>query len=95
MAFESLGLDALVIDGRYPGWGASGRNAGFLMRAADNYAAAVDDLCREDAKALWTLTENNLTRLRLGIDRLPHYRAGELLVAFDAEEAAQTLAARD
>lgn len=92
MAFESLGLDALVIDGRYPGWGASGRNAGFLMRgAADNYAAAVDDLGREDAKALWTLTENNLTRLRsLGIDRLPHYRPQRsCLVAFDAEEAAQ------
>ena len=92
MAFESLGLDTVLLDARYPGWGASGRNAGYLMRgAADNYAAAVDDLGRENAKLLWTLTERNLARLRdLGIDRVPHYRPQpSCLVAFDEEEATQ------
>ncbi|MFG0292409.1 MAG: NAD(P)/FAD-dependent oxidoreductase [Phycisphaerales bacterium JB050] len=92
LALESQNLSILVLDQRYPGWGASGRNAGFLMRgAADNYAAAVRDLGREPAKALWTLTEDNLARLRaLGIDRIPEYRAQpSCLVAFDDTEAAE------
>ncbi len=92
LALESLGLSTLILDQRYPGWGASGRNAGFLMRgAADNYAAAVRDLGREHAKALWTLTEDNLARLRsLGIDHLPNYRPQpSCLVAFEKKEAAE------
>ncbi|MFI4853721.1 MAG: NAD(P)/FAD-dependent oxidoreductase [Phycisphaerales bacterium JB065] len=92
LALESQNLSTLVLDQRYPGWGASGRNAGFLMRgAADNYAAAVRDLGRQPAKALWTLTENNLARLRaLGIDRIPDYRPQpSCLVAFDDTEAAE------
>jgi glycine/D-amino acid oxidase-like deaminating enzyme len=92
LAFESLGLRALVLDQRYPGWGATGRNAGYLMRgAADNYSAAVGDLGRDQARALWKLTEDNLTRLRsLGVDRLKQYRPQpSCLVAFDGEEAAQ------
>lgn len=56
--------------------GASGRNAGFLMRgAADNYAAAVRDWGRETAADLWRLTEENLAALRKeGAESLNSYR---------------------
>jgi gamma-glutamylputrescine oxidase len=92
LALEDRGESALILDQHRPGWGASGRNAGFLMRgAADNYAAAVRDLGRDQARMLWRLTEDNLKRLRSrGIEGLSGYRAQpSALVAFEETEAAE------
>ncbi|MFU8829271.1 MAG: NAD(P)/FAD-dependent oxidoreductase [Phycisphaerales bacterium] len=98
LAFESRGLHPLLLDQRFPGWGATGRNAGYLMRgAADNYAAAVRELGREKARMLWRLTESNLNRLRsLGALELTHYRDyPSCLVAFETEEAEELASSCD
>ncbi|MEM1329723.1 MAG: FAD-binding oxidoreductase [Planctomycetota bacterium] len=70
------GCSFRVLERHRVAWGASGRNAGFLMRgAADNYAVAVREWGRDRAKALWTFTEENLALLRSwGIESLPNYR---------------------
>ncbi len=89
LALQDAGVDALVIDKGIIGAGASGRNAGYLMRgAADNYAAAVRDWGREKAKFLWQLSEANQTALLgLGADDLPGCipRPSCLLAASDTE----------
>ncbi len=76
LALERQGVDALIIERGEIASGASGRNAGYLMRgAADNYAAAVRDLGRDAARHLWKWTEDNLAMLRAeGIESLPTYR---------------------
>jgi glycine/D-amino acid oxidase-like deaminating enzyme len=70
------GVPAMVIERGAVAGGASGRNAGFLMRgAADNYAAAVRQWGHETARAVWRWTEENLTGMRgEGIETLPSYR---------------------
>ena len=77
LAFERRGIDALVIDRGPLGFGASTRNAGFLMRgAADNYAFAARHWGRERAREVWRWTEDNLRLLREeGIESLATYRA--------------------
>jgi gamma-glutamylputrescine oxidase len=72
---EARGLKAVVIEQDFPGARASGRNAGYLMRgAADNYAAAAQDLGRDRARSLWKWTEDNLAALRaLGVGTLPGF----------------------
>lgn len=92
LALEARGESVLVLDAHRPGWGASGRNAGFLMRgAADNYAAAVRDLGRDDARFLWRLTERNLEKLRsLGVPTLPCYQdRPSCLIAYEEDEDAE------
>lgn len=76
LAFERAGMDSLIIERGEIASGASGRNAGYLMRgAADNYAAAVRDLGRSAAKSLWKWTEDNLAMLRAeGIESVPSCR---------------------
>ncbi|MGP1345842.1 MAG: NAD(P)/FAD-dependent oxidoreductase [Phycisphaerales bacterium] len=85
-----LGQRVVVLErGAGPGAGASGRNAGFLMRgAADNYARAVRELGRERARELWRFTEQNLADLRSeGLERVPGYAArGSCLLALEADE---------
>ena len=84
------GIEPLVLDMRRVASGASGRNAGYLMRgAADNYAAAVRDWGRERARALWKLTEDNLALLRArGAESIPGYhRIPSCLVALEPGEA--------
>lgn len=84
------GVDALVLEARAPGAGASGRNAGFLMRgAADNYAAAVRDWGRDRARTVWRWTEDNLKDLvALGVDEVPTFeRRPSCLVALEGVEA--------
>lgn len=74
---EALGERVIVVERGSVGDGASGRNAGFLMRgAADNYAAAIRDWGRETAQALWALSERNLAVLReMGVEGTPGYAA--------------------
>jgi gamma-glutamylputrescine oxidase len=92
IAAEKAGLRCVVLEARAPGASASGRNAGYLMRgAADNYAAAIDDLGRDTARALWRWTEENLRDLvALGVDGLPSFdRRPSCLLALGDEEAGQ------
>ncbi len=92
LALDRRGVPNLVVERGAVASGASGRNAGFLMRgAADNYAAAVRDWAREQARLLWRWTEENLRLLRnLGIERLPTTRrVPSCLLALDEEEESE------
>jgi len=97
LALERRSLRTVVLERHTPGSGASGRNAGYLMRgAAENYAAACRTYGRTRAGHLWRWSEKNLHGLRAeGIDDLPSYRAmPSCLVAFheaELEELGQSL----
>ncbi len=89
---RARGRSAIVLERGRPGSGASGRNAGFLMRgAADNYAVACGLWGRERARALWRFNEENIEELRmLGIAGLPSYAARpSCLVALDEIEESE------
>ncbi len=86
---ERRGVDVRVVERDELCAGASGRNAGFLMRgAADNYAAGVKHFGREKTAELWRLTEANLAGLRReGIEALPRYqRVPSVLLALTPGE---------
>jgi gamma-glutamylputrescine oxidase len=90
--FTRRGLRVVVIEKQGVGAGASGRNAGFLMRgAADNYWAACEQYGRDVALRLWRISEENLEMLRAaGLERLKSYRARpSCLVALTHEEREQ------
>lgn len=92
IAFERAGVDAVVLEARRTGAGASGRNAGYLMRgAADNYAAAVRAWGRERARTLWRWTERNLEALAAeGVEAIGSFeRRPSCLVALDEREEAE------
>ncbi|MDX2115026.1 MAG: FAD-binding oxidoreductase [Planctomycetota bacterium] len=94
LALERAGVDALVVERHDVASGASGRNAGFLMRgAADNYAAGARELGRDATRRLWRWTEENLAMLRAeGVESLPSYkRVPSALLALTDEEAAELL----
>lgn len=76
IALQRRGLRVEVLERGTLGAGASGRNAGFLMRgAAENYAAAIRIYGREVARLIWRWTQDNLSDLRHeGIRKLPSYR---------------------
>jgi len=77
LCLERRGATVALIDAEGVGGGASGRNAGFLMRgAADCYAVACAQWGRARARWLWQLTEENLAGLRAeGIETLGSVRA--------------------
>lgn len=86
---ERRGLSAVIVDRVGVAGGASGRNAGFLMRGcADNYHIACAQYGRERARFLWRLTEQNLEGLRAaGIDVIPTARRiPSCLLAYDGAE---------
>lgn len=91
LELERCGLRAVVVERCWVGAGASGRNAGFLMRGlAESYAAAVEAYGREAAKRVFRMSEENLAALRReGIETLPSYRAiPSCVLAMKEEEAA-------
>lgn len=97
LALEQRGINAILIERHEIASGASGRNAGYLMRgAADNYAAAVRTMGRDAARHLWRWTEDNLAMLRAaGIKSLASYqRVPSCLLAFDETEAAELRTSR-
>lgn len=90
LALERRGVDVVIVERGEIASGASGRNAGFLMRgAADNYAAAVRQWGRQTARMVWRWSEENLAMLRAeGIELLPSVRRmPSCLLAFEREEA--------
>ena len=91
------GLSVLIMEGREPGLGASGRNAGMVLRGvAQNYAQAVERYGRERAQALWQLSIDN-REMMLALAHtmnVPYDRCGSWLLA-DAPEEAVMLAESD
>ncbi len=73
---QRRGLTVEVLERGQIAIGASGRNAGFLMRgAADHYEQAISLYGRQRAAFIWRWTEENLQRLReAGVESLPGYR---------------------
>lgn len=56
-------LRVAVLEARAPAWGASGRNAGFLLvGTAQDYATAVDAYGRDRARRLWAFTAEAVRR---------------------------------
>ncbi len=92
LALERRGLSVIVLEKGSLACGASGRNAGFLMRGcAENYAAACETYGRDRAARLWRFTEQNLEALRAeGADTLPGVqRIPSCLLAMEETEAGE------
>lgn len=86
---QDAGVPCVLIERHELGSGASGRNAGFLMRgAADNYFLASRQHGRETARLLWRWTEENIAMLRArGIERVPSFaRRPSALLAIEPTE---------
>jgi glycine/D-amino acid oxidase-like deaminating enzyme len=89
---ERLGMRALVVERNHVASGASGRNAGFLMRGmAENYKVAIEQYGRDRARAAWRLSEDNLNDLvTLGAGELRSFqKIPSVLLALDEREEAQ------
>lgn len=90
LGLERRGARVIVVEKGSVASGATGRNAGFLMRGcAENYAAACSMYGRERAARLWRFTERNLSGLREeGIEALPSVqRIPSCLLAMEQAEA--------
>jgi gamma-glutamylputrescine oxidase len=88
---RAAGLDAVLLERRHLGAGASGRNAGFLLAGvAENYARAAATLGRGTAREVWEFTRENhhLTRELLGSAAAGYARRGSWTLAADEAEAA-------
>jgi len=97
-ALEARGVDCCIVERAHPGAGASGRNAGYLMRGfADNYRAACRELGDSRAQALWRATERNRERLVAdGIAALPSYAPRpSCLLALESDEERDLVEAAD
>lgn len=86
---EARGQRVVVIERADVAAGASGRNAGYLMRGvAESYAAAAGAIGREAARLAWRWSEENLEILRSdGAADLPSFRVAPscLLALNDAD----------
>jgi glycine/D-amino acid oxidase-like deaminating enzyme len=85
------GLRAALVERAELAFGASGRNAGFLLEGtAANYAEAVDLHGRAKAAELWAYTAENHRRLAEALGGGAHYRrSGSLTLAASVEEESQ------
>ena len=84
-------IDAVLIERQHIAWGASGRNAGFLLAGvASSYAEAVRTYGREKAREVWEITNENHDRMieaARGQD-VGHRRLGSAIVPASDEERA-------
>src|SRR2546423_10625017 len=82
-------IDAVLVERHHIAWGASGRNAGFLLAGvASSYAEPVHTYGRSRAREIWEVTNENHDRMieaargqdvghrRLGTANLSVYDAG-------------------
>lgn len=85
------GQKVTILERHTLGWGASSRNAGFLMRGvAESYAHCCSELGRETASRVWRWSEDNLAllRRRYHISDLDSYQAiPSSIVAMSESEA--------
>lgn len=84
-------IDAVLVERHHIAWGASGRNAGFLLAGvSSSYAEAVRTYGREKAREVWEITSENHDRMiesALGQD-VGHRRLGSAVLPADEEERA-------
>jgi gamma-glutamylputrescine oxidase len=89
---ERRRIDAVLLERHHIAWGASGRNAGFLLAGvASSYAEAVRTYGREKAREVWELTNENHERMieaARGQD-VGHRRLGSAILPASEEERAQ------
>lgn len=91
-------IDAVLVEQHHLAWGASGRNAGFLLAGvASSYAEAVSTYGREKAREVWERTNENHDRMieaALGQD-VGHRRLGTAIVPVDDDERALLVESAD
>jgi gamma-glutamylputrescine oxidase len=90
-ALRERGVDALVIDAAGPGAGASGRNAGFVLRThVTDYPALRARIGAEIAQKLIALARDNHERIAslLPSTALAHRSSGSVMLASGAAEMA-------
>jgi gamma-glutamylputrescine oxidase len=84
-------IDAVLVERHHLAWGASGRNAGFLLAGvASSYAEAVRTYGREVAREVWEVTNENHDRMidaARGQD-VGHRRLGSAVLPATDEERA-------
>jgi len=96
LAAAEAGLRVAWVEGRRVSWGASGRNAGFLLQGtAERYARAVSMMGRERARRVHAFSLENhegmaSTVARLGLD-CGYQRRGSLQLAGSAAEEGELL----
>ena len=81
-------IDSVLVERRHIAWGASGRNAGFLLAGvASSYAEAVQTYGREKAREVWELTSENHDRMiEAALDQEIGYRRLGTAILPDSEE---------
>jgi gamma-glutamylputrescine oxidase len=86
-----LRIDAILVERHHLAWGASGRNAGFLLAGvASSYAEAVRTYGRDAAREVWELTSENHDRMieaARGQD-VGHRRLGSAILPASEDERA-------
>jgi gamma-glutamylputrescine oxidase len=86
-----LRIDAVLVEREHLAWGASGRNAGFLLAGvSSSYSEAVRRYGREEARELWEITTENHDRMleaARGQD-VGHRRLGSSILPASDEERA-------
>jgi len=84
-------IDAVLVERHHIAWGASGRNAGFLLAGvASSYAEAVRTYGRSRAREIWDITNENHDRMieaARGQD-VGHRRLGTAILPVDDAERA-------
>lgn len=96
LAAVDAGLDVVWVEGRRVSWGASGRNAGFLLQGtAERYARAVTMMGRERARRVHAFSLENHAGMadavaRLGLD-CGYQRRGSLQLAGSEGEEGELL----
>ena len=84
-------IDAVLVERNHIAWGASGRNAGFLLAGvASSYAEAVRTYGREKAREVWEITNENHDRMLEAVrgQDVGHRRRGTAILPGDEEERA-------
>jgi gamma-glutamylputrescine oxidase len=85
-------ISAVLVESHHLAFGASGRNAGFLLAGvADCYSEAVRIFGREKAREVWHVTNENHDRMveAAGGDDVGHRRLGSATLASGDEERAR------
>ena len=84
-------IDAVLVERHHIAWGASGRNAGFLLAGvASSYAEAVSTYGREKAREVWEITNENHDRMIEAArgQEVGHRRLGTAILPANDDERA-------
>jgi gamma-glutamylputrescine oxidase len=84
-------IDAVLVERNHLAWGASGRNAGFLLAGvASSYAEAVRTFGRDKAREVWDFTSENHDRMieAARSQDVGHRRLGSAILPASEDERA-------